>query len=343
MATVGSTITLRSIFLALAGAVLIAAKASALTKEEFDKSRVAMAYVCYVIALQEMEDHDASLYSRAINFARRAGEGTKDEIDHPQFFTMASTFVQRLVAAEDNGRFYKDECAQPLIRIQKMANDGLLPENPPSYTPNIQKGLEAYQRGEYQIAFTEWSPLAEQGNGRAQYFLAGLYAQGQGVKQNYTTAFKWTKLSAEQGVAEAQALVGAAYNEGTVVPQDYKVAIKWFRLASKQGLALAQYSLAVMHFKGKGTPIDYKLALKWYELAAEQGNKDAQYNLALMYGNGNGTKKNIGRAYLFFSLAALQGHEGAIKGTQIIEKKLNPSQRQHFQKLASQWIKAFCL
>jgi hypothetical protein len=41
-----------------------------------------------------------------------------------------------------------------------------------------QKGLDAYNRGDYATALREWRPLAEQGDASAQFNLVLMYALG---------------------------------------------------------------------------------------------------------------------------------------------------------------------
>ena len=38
----------------------------------------------------------------------------------------------------------------------------------PAFAADFQKGLTAYKSGDYATALREWTPLAEQGNARAQ-------------------------------------------------------------------------------------------------------------------------------------------------------------------------------
>ena len=51
-----------------------------------------------------------------------------------------------------------------------------------------------------------------------------MYANGQGVLQDYNEAVKWYTLAAEQGVANAQHNLGVIYHEGHRVRQDYTEA-----------------------------------------------------------------------------------------------------------------------
>ena len=52
----------------------------------------------------------------------------------------------------------------------------------------FDEGLVAADKGDYQTAFKEWKPLAEQGGAAAQYNLGIMYDNGQGIAQNYTQA-----------------------------------------------------------------------------------------------------------------------------------------------------------
>ena len=44
-----------------------------------------------------------------------------------------------------------------------------------SRSADFQKGVTAYESGEYATALREWNPLAEQGNAVAQYNLGLMY------------------------------------------------------------------------------------------------------------------------------------------------------------------------
>ena len=64
---------------------------------------------------------------------------------------------------------------------------------------DFDKGLQAYNLGDFKTAIAEWAPLAEQGVADAQNSLGVMYANGEGVPQNDKTAVKWYTLAAEQG------------------------------------------------------------------------------------------------------------------------------------------------
>jgi TPR repeat protein len=49
---------------------------------------------------------------------------------------------------------------------------------------DIDDGLLAYRKGDYETVLKEWRPLADQGNIEAQYNLAVMYQAGEGVIQD---------------------------------------------------------------------------------------------------------------------------------------------------------------
>ena len=89
-----------------------------------------------------------------------------------------------------------------------------------------------------------------------------------------------------------------------------------------------------MYRKGQGVSQDYKTAVKWYRLADEQGNARAQYNLGAMNYNGQVFLQDYVRAHMWWNIAASQGYKKAIKGRDIVAKKMAPSQLENAHELA---------
>ena len=54
---------------------------------------------------------------------------------------------------------------------------------------DCQKGLKAYNAGDYSTALSEFIPLAEAGNVIAQYNLGIMYGGVKGVTQNYAASW----------------------------------------------------------------------------------------------------------------------------------------------------------
>ena len=100
---------------------------------------------------------------------------------------------------------------------------------------------------------------------RAQLNLGLMYAQGQGVPQDYKEAIKWFRLSAKQGLVEAQYNLGLMYENGQGVPQDYASAHMWFNLSSSQGITTAVESRNIVEKKMSKQQIEeaQRLARNW--------------------------------------------------------------------------------
>ena len=72
------------------------------------------------------------------------------------------------------------------------------------WSADFQKGMEAYNNGDFATALKEWKPLAEGGYIDAQYNLGIMYDNGKGVPQDYQEAVNWYRLAAEQDYSSAQ-------------------------------------------------------------------------------------------------------------------------------------------
>ncbi len=172
---------------------------------------------------------------------------------------------------------------------------------PISLAADLNKGIEAAQRGDFDAAVSEWKPLAEQGNIKAQVYLAFMYENGKGV------------------------------------PKDYRAAIKWYTASAEQGDASAQNNLALMYDYGKGAPQDYKAAMKWYTASAEQGDASAMLNLSKMYEEGKGVPQDFIQAYMWSSLVAPNGGFISEEHIGMFTEKMTPTQIKEAQTLARKW------
>lgn len=100
---------------------------------------------------------------------------------------------------------------------------------------DLEKGLEAAKKGDFQTALKEWAPLAAQGFASAQFNLGAMYDNGEGVPEDDKEAVKWFRLAAEQGDANAQSNLGVMYDNGRGVPEDNIMAYMWWNLAAASG------------------------------------------------------------------------------------------------------------
>lgn len=100
---------------------------------------------------------------------------------------------------------------------------------------DYDKGLKAYDSGDFNTALAQWMPLAEQGFAYAENNLGAMYYEGTGVTQNYETALKWYRLASEQGDAGSQNNLGFMYQSGEGVAPDNLQAYMWLSLGALNG------------------------------------------------------------------------------------------------------------
>ncbi|ADE38739.1 tetratricopeptide repeat protein [Candidatus Puniceispirillum marinum] len=143
--------------------------------------------------------------------------------------------------------------------------------SPPVMAADLDKGVRAYNAGDYTTALAEFRPLAERGDAAAQNNLGVMFHLGKGVARDHSLAFKWYNLAANQGYDMAQHNLGIMYVYGLGVPKNYVEALRWFRRAAMQGHAAGQYDLGVMYANGEGVSQDDVLAYMWGNLARGQG------------------------------------------------------------------------
>ena len=146
----------------------------------------------------------------------------------------------------------------------------------PAIAQDYNKGVAAFQAGDYPTALENWMPLAEGNDPEAQRNIGVMFQQGLGVPQSDAEAANWYRRAAEAGHARAQQNLGVMFEQGAGVPQDYREAARWFRRSAEQGNLNAKLNLGVMLEQGvPGLPVNVVLAHMWFNLAAAQGSVDA--------------------------------------------------------------------
>ena len=161
----------------------------------------------------------------------------------------------------------------------------------------------------------------------SQYEIGWMYANGDGLEQDFKEAFKWYQKAADQGDADAQYSLGLMYANGDGLEQDYKEAVKWYQKAADQGDADAQFNLGLMYDNGQGVEQDYKEAVKWFRKAAEQGLAQAQFKIGLMYGAEQGVKGNVVTSVAWWVIAEANGNANAKKYLPSILKKMDANRQ----------------
>jgi hypothetical protein len=163
-------------------------------------------------------------------------------------------------------------------------------------------------------------------------------------KGDYATVLRLASPLAAEGDARAQFLLGLLYSRGRAVSRDNGEAMNWFRRAADQGYALAQLQLGVMFSEGQGVPQDYAEAARWFRLAADQGDGQAQYNLGIFYSKGQSGEPDNVSAYMWFNLAGAHfpasdvRHDTAVASRDLVAKQMTRDQIAEAQKRAREWM-----
>ncbi|WP_353646509.1 YfdX family protein [Mesorhizobium sp. WSM2239] len=157
----------------------------------------------------------------------------------------------------------------------------------------VSGGVAALTAGDYDAALKILTPLAEDNNPQAAFWLGDMYEYGLGVPKKIDTALKWYRKSAEAGWTAAEFQLGEIYFNGTETLQDFAKAHKWLEQAAHGGNSKAQQDLGQLYAHGWGVEKDPIWAYVWYEIAAREGNYEAQRlrdELIKTMGNGDITE-----------------------------------------------------
>ncbi len=139
---------------------------------------------------------------------------------------------------------------------------------------------------------------------------------------------------AKKGNVDAQYELAFMYYDGDGVKQDFKKAYEWFEKGANQGDADCQYNLAQMLRQGKGVKADPKKAFDLYNKSAAQGDTFSHFALAIIYRDGENVKVDNVKAYAHFIKASAEVDQ-AKKGYQDLAKKMTNAQINEAKALAN--------
>jgi cell division septation protein DedD len=186
------------------------------------------------------------------------------------------------------------------LLVGAVALSGMLAAVPASadvQAGDVKAGVDAWAKGDYPRAITEWRPLAVAGDADAQFNLAQAYKLGRGV------------------------------------PLDPALAESWFRKAALQGHVQAadNYGLALFQ-AGKKTD-----ALPWLQKSVAHGEPRAQLVLGTMLFNGDAVSRDFPRAYALMTRASASGLQSASQALAQMDQYISPTDRERGTALAQQY------
>ncbi len=139
-------------------------------------------------------------------------------------------------------------------------------------------GLNAWSRGEYDVAVKEWQEPALAGDPEAQFNLGQAYKLGRGVPIDLNLALDWYLKAAAQGHVQAADSCGHLLHYLQRVPE----ALPYLIASSDRGEPRAQYLLATELFNGTYIPKDWVRAYALMTQALSAGVAPAARSLEQM-------------------------------------------------------------
>ena len=183
-----------------------------------------------------------------------------------------------------------------------------------------REAIKSYLAGNKEDALKSLSYAADQGHAPAQWKLARMYAEGDGVPRDELRAFENFSQVCDRHadevpesatapfVSSAFIALGSYYLNGipnsTVKANPVKAREMFAYSASYFGDSEAQLILARLYLDGIGGAKDTKQALRWLNLSAEKGNRLAQAELGKLLFSGEVGTKQRARGLMWLNLAS---------------------------------------
>jgi TPR repeat protein len=143
---------------------------------------------------------------------------------------------------------------------------------------DVKAGVDAWSRGDYARAVSEWRGPAEKGDSDALFNLGQAYKLGRGVPVDLARAEDLF------GKAAARGHLQAADNFGLLLFQrgEHLRALPYVKAAADRGDPRSQYLLGIAHFNGDNVAKDWVRAYALVSLAQQAGLGQAAPALAQM-------------------------------------------------------------
>src|SRR6202012_362006 len=145
----------------------------------------------------------------------------------------------------------------------------------PALAAEFDRGLKAYDAGQYQAAFQIWWGIRDQ-DLAATRNVALMLRKGEGVPKDPRKAEEVLETAVHAHMPNAEVDLAEMYLNGEARPPEPKRAAPLLREASATGHPLGQYLLAQMYEAGNGVPKDMARATELYIAAPRGGLHEAK-------------------------------------------------------------------
>ena len=156
---------------------------------------------------------------------------------------------------------------------------------------NYANGFNEFEE-DHDKAFDFATKSANLENETGMWMLAICYDNGLGTPKNSEKALEWYQRCKDEYYGQAQCNIGDIYFKGgNGVKQDYKSAFNCLKESVAKDFIFAVFPLGNMYFYGYGVRQSFAEARRLYRIAADDGNDDALYALGRMTIKKQGSSK----------------------------------------------------
>ncbi len=134
---------------------------------------------------------------------------------------------------------------------------------------DLQDALAAMRRGDFQTAYKEFTPLADNGDDKAMMTVGNFLLNGQGTKQNYPQAFQWFCKAMDKGNIDAYSNLAVMFRDGLGTKRDLAIAHALARIALDKATAQNRNRIARVHKK-----IDTRISVTDFEYSMKLTNTE---------------------------------------------------------------------
>lgn len=166
------------------------------------------------------------------------------------------------------------------------------------------KGVKQDKRLAFQILFK----TASEGSSRAVNYLGFCFEKGYWVEKNSCKAFELYSKAEEKGHLVARCNLGYSYQDGVGTVKDEIKGFQYYLKAAMEGNIVAKYCVAWCFENGQGVERDHKIAYYWYMKSANEGYNSSQSNIAYCYGIGQGIFQDEKKAFQWYQEAGKNGN-----------------------------------
>ena len=155
------------------------------------------------------------------------------------------------VQPQSRREYRNQQVQQPIQRVQPRFNPNVQPQARREYRNQpIQQPIQRVQpQFNPNSKFAQAEKAAKRGNKNAEFDLAMMYANGDGVQKNPRLAFNLFHRAARKGHIGAMYCMGVNFEKGLGVIPQQELARHWYGIASKAGNQQAKYKLAQLSQK----------------------------------------------------------------------------------------------